>query len=82
MCCCICDQNFTIECALSCSRRGFPSIRHNEIRDITAEFLTEVCYVVGVEPGLQPVTDEAFSYRSAKREDGARLYVAAESALF
>ena len=76
---CVCDQKFTIERALSCSRGGFPSIRHNEIRDITAEFLTEVCYGVGVEPGLQPVTDEAFSYRSANREDGVRLDVVAES---
>ena len=31
---CVCDQKFTIEHALSCSRGGFPSIRHNEIRDI------------------------------------------------
>ena len=76
---CVCDQKFTIEHALSCSRGGFPSIRHNEKRDITAEYLTEVCYGVGVEPGLQPVTDEAFSYRSENREDGARLDVVAES---
>ena len=26
---CVCDQKFTIEHALSCSRSGFPSIRHN-----------------------------------------------------
>jgi hypothetical protein len=38
-----------------------------------------VCYGVGVEPGLQHVTDEAFSYRSANREHGARLDVVAES---
>ncbi len=35
---------------------GFPSIRHNEIRDITANLLTEVCHDVSVEPGLQPLT--------------------------
>ncbi len=26
---CVCDQNFTIEHALSCHRGGFPSIRHS-----------------------------------------------------
>ena len=49
------------------------------IRDITAELLTEVCYGVGVEPCLQPVPDEAFSYKSANREDGARLDIVAEN---
>ena len=35
---------------------GFPSIWHNELRDITAELLTEICCSVGVEPTLQPLT--------------------------
>ena len=29
---------------------GFPTIRHNEIRDITASLITEVCPNVAVEP--------------------------------
>ena len=53
-------------------------MRHNELRDITAELLTEVCHSVGVEPTLQPLTGEQFSYRSANVEDGARLDVVAE----
>ena len=69
----------SLEHALSCSRGGFPSIRHNEIKDITAELLTEVCYGVGTEPCLQPITDEVFSYRTATKEDGARLDIVAES---
>ena len=59
-----------IEHALSCSRGGFPSIRHNEIRDITADLLSEVCHNVGTEPGLQHVTEEQLTHRSANREDG------------
>ena len=61
-----------------CPCGGFPSIRHNELRDITAELLTEVCHSVGVEPTLQPLTGEQLSYRSANVEDGARLDVVAE----
>ena len=47
---CACGAHFTVEHMLSCPRGGFPSIRHNEIRDITATLLTEVCNDVRVEP--------------------------------
>ena len=63
---------------MGCPCGGFPSIRHNELRDITAELLTEVCHSVGVEPTLQPLTGEQLSYRSANVADGARLDVVAE----
>ena len=53
---CICGGQFTIEHVLSCSRGGFLFIRHNEIRDITADLLSEVCHNVGTEPGLQHVS--------------------------
>ena len=70
---CSCGKQFTVEHALSCPHGGFPSIRHNELRDITAEFLSEI-YNVGTEPPLQPITDEHLIHRTANRED-----VAAES---
>ena len=46
----IADHLFFIEHALSCAKGGFPILRHNEIRDITADLLTEVCHDVRVEP--------------------------------
>ena len=76
---CVCSHQFTVEHALSCPRGGFPSIRHNEIRDITADLLSEVCHNVGTEPDLQPITDEQMTYRTANREDGAHLDVVAQS---
>ncbi len=42
----------TIDHALSCPKGGFPTQRQNEIRDITADLLTEVCNDVRVEPDL------------------------------
>ena len=75
----VCGHQFTVEHALSCPRGGFPSIRHNEIRNITADLLSEVCHNVGTELGLQPITDEQMTYRTANREDGARLDVVAQS---
>ncbi len=55
---------------------GFPAVRHNEVRDITASMLTEVCHGVTIEPHLQLLSDEPMTYRSAITEDGARLDVA------
>ena len=52
-------------------------IRHDEIRDITALLLTEVCHNVATEPHLQPVDNELMNMRSANVEDGARLDIRA-----
>ena len=51
-------------------------MRHNEVRDITAVLLTEVCHGVMTEPHLQPLSGESLSYRSTITEDAARLDVA------
>ena len=50
---CACGVKFSVEHALSCSKGGFPSIRRNEIRDLTANLLTEVCSDVCIELDLQ-----------------------------
>ena len=60
-----------------CHMGGFPTIRHNEIRDITASLLTEVCHNVATEPLMQPLTGETLALRSANSEDGARLDIRA-----
>ncbi len=36
--------------ALSCPRGGYPSIKHNELRDITASPLKKTCHGVATEP--------------------------------
>ena len=74
---CTCSQPFSIEYALNCKTGGFPAIRHNEVRDITASLLSEVCHGVTVEPHLQPLPGESISRSSAINEDGVRLDVAA-----
>ena len=74
---CTCGSKFSVEHALSCAKGGFPSIRHNEIRNLTATLLTEVCHDVSIEPGLQPVTNETLTGATANCQDGARLDIAA-----
>ncbi len=39
---CVCGVNFTVEHALSCPCGGLPSIRNNDVRDLTAKLFTEV----------------------------------------
>ena len=72
-----CGTNFTVDHAMMCHMGGFPTIRHNEIRDITATLLTEVCHNVATEPPLQPLTGETLTARSANTDDNARLDIRA-----
>ena len=74
---CDCGVSFSVEHALSCPKGGFPSIRHNEIRDLTATLLTEVCNDVCIEPELQPMTDEELTSATANSQAGPRLDIAA-----
>ena len=74
---CRCGKEFSPEHLLSCPTGGFPSIRHNEIRDITASLLTETCHGVTIEPRLQPLTGEHLSFSSSNSSREARLDIAA-----
>ena len=75
---CECGATFTVEHVLSCQRGGFPIIRHNEIRDLTATLLTEVCHNVLVEPDLQPLTGEVLARATSVRIVVARTQVDCE----
>ena len=72
---CACGKCFTFQHALSCPKGGFPSIRHNEVRDLTATLLTEVCHNVSIEPDLQSL--KQLSLATSNRAEGARLDVTA-----
>ena len=73
---CTCGHPFSVDHALTCKTGGFPAIRHNEVRDITASLLSEVCHGVTIEPHLQPLTGEVMQHKSAITDEGARLDVA------
>ena len=74
---CNCGTSFSVDHAMICHMGGIPTIRHNEIRDMTATMLTEICHNVATEPPLQPLTGESFSHRSANTEPNARLDIRA-----
>ena len=54
-------------------------MRHDEIQNLEAKLLSEVCKDVPIEPKLIPVMGENFILSSANTEDNARLDVKARS---
>ena len=69
---CVCGESFSPDHAMICRHGGLTFVRHNEIRDITAEWLDRVCHDVVVEPPLQPLTGENVIPATANRKDDAR----------
>ena len=67
-----------MEHALSCNRGAFPIHRHNEICDLTAELLSQVCHNVSLESSLQKLDNEYFQLRTAITDDNARLDISAD----
>ena len=53
-----CDKRFYLDHTMNCPTGGHPTLRHNELRDYTANALSEVCSSVCVEPSLQTLSGE------------------------
>ena len=63
---------------MDCPKGGFPSKRHNLVWDIMANLMSEVCDGVAIEPTLQPLSGESFSYSSAIMDDNAQSDICAQ----
>ena len=74
---CECGCVFDLQHALSCKKGGFVSLRHNELRNLTAKLLKEVCKDVATEPLLTPLTGESLKGKTAITGNEARLDVCA-----
>ena len=55
---CVFGDLFNLQHALSCPKGRLVITRHNELRNLTAEILGEVCKNVGIEPLLTPLMEE------------------------
>ena len=64
---CVRGSPFTPDHAMICRHGGLTFVRHNEIRDLTADWLDKVCYDVAVELPLQRLTDESIVPATANR---------------
>ena len=74
---CACGDPFNVAHALSCKKGGFVHRRHDAIRDMTGDLLSEVCVDVCVEPPLMELTGEALTLRTANTARDARLDISA-----
>ena len=76
---CACGSKYDFQHSISCKKGGSVSIRHNNICDLTANILREVCNDVDVEAKLIPLAGEQLQYRSAVTGDEAGLDIRAWS---
>ena len=73
----MCGASFSVNHAIICCHGGLTFICHNELRDLTTNWLREVCHDVAVEPPLQPLTGEALIPLSTNLRDDARADIRA-----
>ena len=74
---CVCGDSFNLQHALSCPKGGLVITRHNELRNLTAEIVGEVCKNVVIEPLLTPLTREEFPKNSSNMRNQARADMSA-----
>ena len=72
----MCGENYTVNHCLTCKKGGYTILRHNSLRDLTAELLEEVCSSVEIEPTLISLSGEKLP-KGTNIADGARLDVSA-----
>ena len=77
---CSCGEGFNVQHAMSYKKEGFVTLRHNEVRDISATLLSDVCKDVELEPSLLSVNGEEQAMRkTATTNDAVRLDICARS---
>ena len=52
---CQCSKRNDVDHTLTCKKGGYVIMRHNKVRDLEAELMSEVCYDVKTEPDLIPL---------------------------
>ena len=75
---CSCGNKNSLDHALICKKGGFVAMRHNQIRDLTVNLLTEGgCKDVKPEPPLLPLSGETFNLKSTNTSPDARSDISA-----
>ena len=68
-----CGSKFDIQHSMSCKKGVFVSIRHNDLRGLTARTVSEACEDTEIETKLLPLSREELHERTANRSNEARL---------
>ncbi len=69
---CVCGETNNINQCLTCKKGGYVSLRHDSLRNTTANLLQQICSDVHPEPPLINVTGEQLP-PGTNIQDGARL---------
>ena len=69
---CPCGKEFSHTHALLGATGAYTHLRHNEIRDLFAKWMDDVCHHVHIEPKLQSIDGKFFSSNSTTSDDDAR----------
>ena len=69
--------SFDIQRSMSYKKGSFVNIRHNDLHDLTARIVSEVCKDTEVEQKLLPLSGEELLERRANRSNEARLDIRA-----
>ena len=72
---CACWSPFIPDHAMICRHGGLTFVRHNEIRDLTVDWIDKVCYDVAVEPPLQWLSGETIVPATANAETGRMRFM-------
>ena len=70
---CPCGSIFDIQHSMSCNKGGFIYIRHNDLRDLTANMMPEVRKDSEIEPKLTPLSGEELRGKTSKNSKEARV---------
>ena len=72
---CPCGKEFSLTHALHRTKGGYTHLRHNEIRELFANLIDDVCHDVQIEPKFQSLDGEIFSSNSTTTDDDGRLEI-------
>ena len=75
---CSCGKPFDVDHAMSCFKGGFIHQRHDQMRDMIAQLMSDIYKDVQIEPHLTPLTGEHLLKRSIENDE-ARLDISARS---
>ena len=68
-----CGSKFDILHSMSRKKGRFIYIRHNDLRDLTASMLSEMCKNTEIEPKLTPLSGEQLQGRTSNNSNEARV---------
>ena len=72
---CPCGKEFSLTHVLHCAKGKYKHLQHNEIKDVFANLMDDVCHDVQMERKLQPPDGEIFLSNSTTTDDDSQLDV-------